>query len=122
MSTRNSRHDHAQSASRSRIRRIRLHPLTVIGIVAVAACAPDRATAPADIRALPPSVRDVTPAATEQLLYQQPPVTGNQNSISAPQGNELASEFSVPAGERWRVTRIVVLGTAFNGTLGVSVY
>ena len=123
MSTRNSRHYPAQSASRSRRRRIRHHSVTLIGIVAVAACAPDRATAPGpDTRALPASMRDVTPAATEQLLYQQPPVTGNQHSISAPQGSEIASDFTVPAGERWRVTRIVVLGAAFEGTLGVKVY
>jgi hypothetical protein len=123
MSNLNSRHHHTHSASRSRRRRIRPRAATLIGIVAVAACAPDRATAPGpDALVLSASVREVIPTVTEQLLYQQAPVTGNQNSISAPQGSEIASDFTVPAGERWRVTRIVVLGAPFEGTLGVTVY
>ena len=122
MSNCNSRHYHPQSPSGSR-RRIWPRTVTLIGIVAVAACAPDQATSPrAHARAPQASARDLTPAATEQLLYQQPPVLGNQHSISAPQGSELAADFTVPAGLRWRVTRIVVLGAAYNGTLGITVY
>lgn len=123
MSNRTSAHHYTPSPSSSLRRRIRPRAVTLIGIIAVAACAPDQATAPRpDARAPQAIARDLTPAATEQLLYQQSPVQVNQNSISAPQGSEIASDFVVPAGVRWRVTRIVVVGTAFSGTLGVKVY
>jgi len=104
-------------------RGVRAHAAAWVGIVAIAACSPDRVAAPdANPRGLRDGTFDVIPSATEQLLYQQSPIVGPANTISAPVGREIASDFTVPSGGQWHVTRVVVLGLEFNQTLTVSVY
>jgi len=81
-----------------------------LGILSIAACAPDRASAPPEPRATRLAA-DVATTATEQLLYQQAPVTGT--NLFSPTAFESVADFTVPAGPRWNVTRFVLAGGVY---------
>ena len=102
-------------------RRVRFGALA--SLIAVVACSPDQTTAPTPkVRRLPAAVTDLTPSATEQLLYQQSPLVGPSHTLGPPVGTEVAADFTVPAGTRWHITRVVSLAASFDGTFNLKVY
>jgi hypothetical protein len=93
--------------------------VAALGCLSIAACSPDRASAPTQPRA-PRLSADVGTTATEQLLYQQAPLTGT--NLFSPTGYESVADFTVPAGTKWKVTRLVLIGGAHDEQLYVNVY
>ena len=90
---------------------------SALGILSIAACSPDSASAPLEPRA-PRLAPDV--AATEQLLYQQAPVAGT--NLFSPSAYESVADFTVPPGGKWKVTRIVLVGGAYTQDFYFNVY
>jgi hypothetical protein len=96
---------------------------TLASLVAIAACSADRSTAPAPhVRPPTAGLADLTPSATEQLLYQQPPNTAPSHTLSPPVGSEVAADFTVPTATRWHITRVVALASEYDGTVEVKLY
>ncbi len=60
------------------------------------------------------SSSDVSVAATEQLLYDQPPILGTNLFTGGRFEDTYAVDFVVPAGGKWRVSRVVVIGQGIN--------
>jgi hypothetical protein len=77
----------------------------------VAACTPDRATAPGTGPRQPATVStEVAAGDAEQLLFQQPPVTGTNLYTGECCDQLAAADFVVPAGGNWRTSRFVIVG------------
>lgn len=83
-------------------------------LLELAACAPDAPTSPGRLGATVRSSSDV--AATEQLLYDQPPVIGTNLFMGGRLEDDYAVDFVVPPGGKWRVSRVVVIGQGINPT------
>jgi hypothetical protein len=89
----------------------------------LAACAPDRATAPAPHpRHVTGTSNDVMADAAEQLLYLQPPLPFTNVFTGGFSEDVAAVDFVVPPGGNWRVSRVVMVGQGFPSTPGSGTY
>jgi hypothetical protein len=104
--------------SRGSVRQV-MARIAAMGVLTIAACSPDQATAPTELRTPRPS-RDVTPAATDELLYEQQPLVGT--SLFTPTAYESADDFTVPAGARWKVTRVILIGGPHDENYYVNIF
>lgn len=79
-------------------------------LIELAACAPDATTSPSRLAAPIRNSSDVSVAATEQVLYDQPPVIGENLFTGGSLADAVAVDFVIPPGGKWTVSRIVVIG------------
>ena len=85
-----------------------------VALLELAACAPDGTTSPGRLGAPVRHSSDVSVAATEQLLYDQPPVSGTNLFTGGILQDAYAVDFVIPPGGKWTVTRVVVIGQGIN--------